>query len=108
MLCMGSFNQSMGVNMRKIEQEMIHAIKMRKNLNKGNMSVSYEGEGNDTKAKIFLHGNHIANYFYTKPLEVNLSTLARWPTPTTKSRLRALGAHVTTKKGQTFLDGIAV
>ena len=94
--------------MRKIEQEMIHAIKMRKSLNKGNTSVSYDDEGDDTKAKIFLHGNHIANYFYTKGLEVNLSTLARWPTPTTKSRLRALGAKVTTIKGKTFLDGVLI
>lgn len=95
--------------MRKIEHEMICAIKMRKNWNKGNMSVIYDAEqchAEEIKAKIYLHGNHIANYFYTKPLEVNLATLAKWPTPTTKSRLRALGANVSTKKGRTYLDNV--
>lgn len=97
--------------MRKIEQEMIQAIhnKRDKWIN-NNTSVFYisaieSGNPNGARSEVFLHGNHIADYWHESgALEVNERTLAQWPTPTTKSRLRALGAHVTTKKGNTFLD----
>lgn len=35
---------------------------------------------------------------------VNKSTLEQWPSNTTKSRLRALGCNVYTKKGVTYLN----
>jgi hypothetical protein len=35
-------------------------------------------------------------------------TLSRWSTNTTKSRLRALGANVTTRKGVTYLNNVAI
>ena len=60
------------------------------------------------RAKVFLHGNHIADVFNNGNLEVNTDTLRRWSTPTTKSRLRALGANVATRKGITYLDNIAI
>ncbi len=60
------------------------------------------------RAKVFLHGNHIADVLNTGALEVNKETLARWSTPTTKSRLRALGANVSTRKGVTYLDNVAI
>lgn len=92
--------------MRKIEKQMLEAIAKGKTWHGSNTSVS---SIDDVNFAVFLHGNHIAdvnssNWF----VMVNKYTLARWPTVTTKSRLRALGANVTTKKGITYLDGVAV
>lgn len=96
--------------MRKIEQQMLNAISIIRNnenargWSNGNTIVTNAGD----RAKVFLHGNHIADVFNTGLLEVNKQTLARWQTPTTKSRLRALGANVATRKGVTYLDNVAV
>jgi hypothetical protein len=97
--------------MRKIEKEMLSAVHAKRDFRKDNTSVffissSESGNPNGSRAEVYLHGNHIANFWHEcGTLEVNARTLAQWQTPTTKSRLRALGANVTTKKGQTFLDG---
>ena len=87
--------------MRKIEQQMLSAIANRKNWNSDNTLVHIEhGGGNPfgVRAEIYLHGNHIADYWYdSKDLDVDVRTLAQWQTSTTKSRLRALEigrAHV--------------
>jgi hypothetical protein len=96
--------------MRKIEQQMVSAItniqhnSASKGWSNGNTIVTNAGD----RAKVFLHGNHIADVFNTGVLDVNTNTLARWPTPTTKSRLRALGANVATRKGVTYLNDVAV
>ena len=97
--------------MRKIEKEMLSAVHAKRDFRKDNTTVffissSESGNPNGSRAEIYLHGNHIANFWHEcGTLEVNTRTLAQWQTPTTKSRLRALGANVTTRKGQTFLDG---
>ena len=96
--------------MRKIESQMLAAIKARKSVSLGNTTVQYL-EALDTPtqarieyAKIFLHGNHIASYTYSHDkFDYNPMTLAKWPTPTTKSRLRAMGIGVYTKKGKTYV-----
>ena len=74
------------------------------------ISASESGNPNGARSEIYLHGNLIAEYWHDlpTPLEVDTATLARWSTPTTKSRLRALGAKVTTRKGVTYLDNVAV
>ena len=91
--------------MRQIEQDMWNAINEGVNWSKDNTQVS---QFKDT-SEIFLHGHHIASvHSYTGELVVNRATLDNWPTNTTKSRLRALGANVTTKKGITYLDGVEV
>lgn len=97
--------------MRKIEKEMLEAIHARKYWNSGNTCVDYVVAGNPhgARSEVFLHGNHIADYWHdTKTLDVDVVTLAKWSTVTTKSRLRALGANVTTKRGVTFLNGEAI
>jgi hypothetical protein len=38
-------------------------------------------------------------------VQVDTATLLEWPTRTTMSRLRALGADVCTRKGVVMLDG---
>lgn len=99
--------------MRKIEQAMLKAIKDKKNWQKDNTQVIYYPEVSETlhsrieHTKVFLHGNHIATIDHGRDNQVtaNPVTLRRWPTPTTKSRLRALGVSVSTRKGETYLNG---
>lgn len=91
--------------MRKIEQEMWNAINGMYDFHSANTSVVHTGN----QADIRLHGQHIAAVNTTTgELVVNKETLANWPTNTIESRLRALGADVTTKKGITYLDGVEV
>lgn len=97
--------------MRKIEQQMIRAIHAKKDWIGDNTSVFLETAGNPfgPRSEIYLHGNHIADYWHNSgELDVDERTLARWPSNTTKSRLRALGANVYTKKGVTYLNGVPV
>jgi len=100
--------------MRKIEQQLIAAIKAKRDFRLDNTSAYFIGaseSGNPfgSRTEVYLHGNPIAYYWHEKgELEVNIITLARYPTVTTKSRLRALGANVSTKKGVTYLDGVQV
>ena len=72
--------------MRKIELEMLGALQAGKVWQNGNTSTNGCGS-------VFLHGNCIA---YTKDgvLMADVDTLRRWPTNTTRSRLRALGFSV--------------
>jgi len=91
--------------MRKIEQQMVNAVHARKGWSLDNTSVQTVG----SISAVYLHGNHIADYSHElHKLTVNTNTLKRWSTPTTKSRLRALGANVATRKGVTYLDNIAI
>jgi adenine specific DNA methylase Mod len=94
--------------MRKIEQQMHRALTLVQNWEKDNTKVCIilNNPKFEDRADIYLHHNHIATYLYqSKKLTVNIDTLKRYPTNTTKSRLRALGANVTTEKGVTYLDG---
>jgi hypothetical protein len=95
--------------MRKIEEEMLSAIEARKNWSKGNTSVRYfSGEENGNpflhRAEIYLHGNHIATHYYIyRETEPNEKTFRKWPTTTTRSRLRALGINASTRKGVAYI-----
>lgn len=92
--------------MRVIEQKMLKAIKNAENFSLDNTTCKMIDDNN---MAIYLHGNEIATVNTSNGfVMVNRDTLRRWPTNTTKSRLRALGANVTTKKGITYLDGQAV
>ena len=91
--------------MRKIEQQMMTAIMNRKSWHGGNTTVSIR---DDNSVSVFLHGNHIADVWALGFISVNQETLRQWSTPTTKSRLRALGANVTTRKGVTYLNNVAI
>lgn len=102
--------------MRVIEEQMLKAVKERKGKNLGgvhptlgvNTRVEYES-GADFSS-VWLFGNHIADYWHgrEKPLQVNVYTLTDFPTKTTISRLRALGADIRTVKGVLYLDGYEV
>lgn len=99
--------------MRKIEKEMNYAIAQGRNWSSANTMVRVDPE--TRKRKVYLHGNHIATvdvyssgWGWVGSVEVNTYTLSNWPTNTTKSRLRALGVDVQTRKGVTYVDGEAV
>ena len=88
--------------MRKIEQQMWEAINSLNNWDGSNTTVFHTNRG----AVVYLHGHHIASVNATTgKVTVNKTTLAAYPTNTTKSRLRALGVDVYTKNGITYLDG---
>lgn len=88
--------------MSKIEQQMIDAVKNRKQWQLDNTQVI----SLYPSSVVLLHGNMIATWLHDDcRLVVNIDALKKWPTNTTKSRLRALGANVTTKRGVTYLDG---
>jgi hypothetical protein len=101
--------------MRKIEKQMLNAIssKADKWMN-NNTSVFYvsaieSGNPFGARSEVYLHGNHIADYWHESgSLEVDCRTLSQWATVTTKSRLRALGANVATRKGITYLNDVAI
>jgi len=90
--------------MRKIEREMLRAINERETKTLGNTLVRFDAD--DMVSAVFLHGNHIADVWHGQGFtEPNTDTLAEWPTPTTKSRLRALGVNLTQKAGVISIDG---
>jgi len=87
--------------MRVIEKKMLDAIEQGRNFTLDNTHVKIDAN----TAHVFLHGNHIASVVNGETPIVNLDTLRRYPTVTTKSRLRALGVNVYTKNFVTFLNG---
>jgi hypothetical protein len=92
--------------MRKIEKQMNDAIHTQKRWSLQNTIVS---PIDDVNVAVYLHGHEIAIVnTYNGFTMTNIDTLRRYPTNTTKSRLRALGVNVATRKGITYLDGKAI
>ena len=87
--------------MRKIEQQMNDAIRNKSFWCKDNTMVHSDGN-------VYLHGNNIAQVTDTGEIKVNLYTLRRWPSMTTRSRLRALGADLVSIKGVLHLNGKSI
>jgi len=77
--------------MRKIEVKMLEAFRSGKSFNGGNTVVTKGGE-------IYLHGNLIA---WKRRGAIFISNRG-WETPTTKSRLNALGAGIYQKNFNWF------
>ena len=97
--------------MRKIEQQMNDAVKgMRRWVGSNTMVGCYRSnDGKTLCSEIYLHGNHIATFDHlTQNLKVNLYTLRKWPSMTTRSRLRALGADLVRIKGVLHLNGKSI
>ena len=90
--------------MRLIESQMNNAIINKTHYwSKDNTVVMYHPQTDESF--IYLHSHNIATYSHFHPKVIpNLGTLAKWPTRTTKSRLRALGVDVYTRKGITFVN----
>lgn len=92
--------------MRKIEKLMNDAIHNHARWSLDNTIVS---PLDDITVAVYLHGHEIALINQrTGFVMTNVDTLRRYPTNTTKSRLRALGVSVSTRKGVTYLYGEAI
>lgn len=85
--------------MRKIEEKMVLAVRNRKNMTEGNTRVENTANG---AIYVFLHGNMI---YEVSPLGVASFGLCGWNTPTTRSRLNALGVGICVKKGVVYHNG---
>ena len=90
--------------MRQIEKEMLNAIRCRHNWHKDNTTVEHR----NGVAIVRLHGNHIATVDNANQVYICELTLRHWPTPTTKSRLRALNVPVYTKNYETFIGNVSL
>jgi hypothetical protein len=88
--------------MRKIETQMIAALRAGRAWQSGNTSVT--APDRTGRAQVHLHGNHIADVREGRAVP-NLGTLANWPTATTKSRLRALGVPIEQRRGCIYING---
>ena len=69
--------------MRKIEENMIVAVKRNKNWSSGNTMVKTD---DNNESRVFLHGNHIATVTEDDVILFD----GGWQSVTTKSRLNAL------------------
>jgi hypothetical protein len=89
--------------MRKIEKEMLTAIKDGKTWHSGNTSVFTHGSLGWC-ASVYLHGNKIAETAACEAFPI-VTTFRQYPTRTTVSRLRALGINASIKNGAPMIDG---
>ena len=72
--------------MRKLEKQMIQAIRGQRNWSGSNTTVFTSDNG--LESTVYLHGNHIATYFhYDRTLQI---FDGGWQSNTTKSRVNAL------------------
>jgi hypothetical protein len=96
--------------MRKIEQNMLRAIETATDWVQDNTAVIFSDHNGNPylNATVYLHNNSIAELLPSGKIAVNTDTLKRYPTNTSKSRLRALGVNVYTKKGVTYVDDCAI
>ena len=85
--------------MRKIDFLAASAFHNNENFRLSNTEVRV----NNTHVYLLLHGNLIAEKDISKGLV--WCSLAGYNTLTTKSRLRALGANIETKRGKIFANG---
>ena len=78
--------------MRKLENEMLAALRAGRAWQSGNTSVT--APNSTGRAAVYLHGNHIADWRNGRA-EPNLSTLA-------------LGVNIYQRKGCIYANGVAV
>lgn len=93
--------------MRKIEENMVEAVKKRQNWKSGNTEVTVCLKPlNQIVIKVYLHGNEIYSlYEYEDGTQLIYFSLAGWNTVTTRSRLRALGINITQRKSVPLFNG---
>ena len=97
--------------MRQIEKKMVEAIHQRKNFHRDNTSVEQDHDWAVATVKLF--GNPIVRASYMKDehgketilFQPYVDVIREWPTPTTVSRLTALGIRAYRRKDQVFING---
>jgi hypothetical protein len=80
--------------MRKIENEMVWALRSGRNFHNSNTDVVCE----NGKKVVFLHGNDI----YKEENGKRFFSFCGWDTNTTRSRLRALGVDLISHNGKRY------
>lgn len=99
---------------RQIEVAMVSAVWYMQDWRSGNTEVIKVADPQGVRMTVLLHGHNIATWWPRTnthtcgKLEVNEQTLAAWPTATTISRLRALGADIKVQRGTVLLNNVAV
>lgn len=93
--------------MRKIERAMLKAIVKGQDFIKDNTQVIVSDHGGNPYlyASVYLHNNLIAEIDRNGVVHCETTTLKRYPTNTTCSRLKALGIGAHIVKGQPCIDG---
>ena len=86
--------------MRQVEQNMVNAVNGRYNYKSGNTRV----EVVNNNVFVYLHGNLI----YRIIDGAASFSLAGWNTPTTRSRLNALGVGVYQRNYRAIFDGMEI
>ena len=96
--------------MRKIEEQMVAAIKARKNFKSGNTEVKMTRNEYlcTCTAMVYLHGNIIANISFGPENVVAQFTMAGWNTNTTRSRLNAFGVGISQCNWAPYHNGKAI
>ncbi len=84
--------------MRKINADMIDAIRSRKDFKSKNTEVVQVAEDLERFADVYLHGNLIARYQYSAPAIMFFSRGSLWHSPTTFSRINALSCEFSNLK----------
>jgi hypothetical protein len=85
---------------RKINDDMIHAIRSKKDWKLNNTEVVQVAEDLERFADVYLHGNLIARYQYSSstPAIMFFSRGSLWHSPTTFSRINALSCEFSSLK----------
>lgn len=86
--------------MRKLEKEMIVAVRSLKSFSKSNTAVNVDG----ANVRVYLHGNLI----YQIINGVKSFSLAGWNSNTTRSRLQALGVNVCRRNYLPMYNGVVI
>lgn len=90
--------------MRNIERNVVTAVNNRFNYKSGNTRVEVRNNEGVKDVFVYLHGNLI----YQIVNNVAFFTLAGWNTPTTRSRLHALGVGVNQKNFAPIYNGVEI
>ena len=86
--------------MRKVEKDMLQAVRSGRNFRSGNTVVTSD----ETGVKVYLHGNCIFAIYQG----VKRFSLAGWNSVTTRSRLNALGVSVSQKNWAPIYNGAVI
>lgn len=92
--------------MRRIEENMLSAVRNGRNFRNGNTEVKVTKEDGEQITRVLLHGNCIFEQVQNiSGLYEKYFNLCGWNTPTTRSRLNALGVNVRQKNYEAVYNG---
>lgn len=96
--------------MRNIDMQMADAFTAQTPFKYNNTEVKVlMGEDKQVyRVEVYLHGNRIAYMDSDMRPQIDLKTLAKWPTNVTMNRLRALGFDVCRRNGKTLVDDVEI